>query len=73
MGGKVEKVRAAFHKFLPLLGFSSYQLVSARIGYLILFTHLIYAFGHSADTGPIRRYVSGNSRYRFQAPLFYGS
>ncbi|ABP00755.1 predicted protein [Ostreococcus lucimarinus CCE9901] len=48
---------------------SSYQLVSARISCLILFAHTIYAFGHSADTGPIRRYVLGNSQYRIQAPL----
>ena len=55
------------------LGFSSYQLVSAGISCLILFTHTIYAFGHSANTVPVRRYASGNSQYRIQAPLPYPS
>ena len=46
-----------------------YQLVSARISCSIIFAYTIYEFGHSADTVPVRRYVSGNSRYRIEAPL----
>ena len=51
------------------LGFSSYQLVPARISWLTLFTHTIGAVGHSADTVPVRWYVPGNSWYGIQAPL----